>query len=47
MLCSAFSGPFNRSHFKKLLEFAVEDSNFIFNNQLYEQIDGVAMASPL
>ena len=38
---------FNRAHFKKLLEFAVKDNNFIFNNQLYEQIDGVVMGSPL
>ena len=37
---------FTRAHFKKLLEIAVKD-NCIFNNQLYEQIDGVAMGSPL
>ena len=38
---------FNRAHSKKLLEFAVKDNNYIFNNQLYEQIDGAAMGSPL
>ena len=38
---------FNRSQFKKLLEFAVKDNHFIFNNELYEQKDGVAMGSPL
>ena len=36
-----------RDEFKKLLEFAVKDNHFLFNNQLYEQVDGVAMGSPL
>nr|XP_027213046.1 uncharacterized protein LOC113806129 [Penaeus vannamei] len=31
----------------KLLKLSVEDSIFMFNNQLYSQIDGVAMDSPL
>ena len=44
----SFNGcSFNKAHFKKLLEFAVKNNNFIFNNQLYEQVDGVAMGSPL
>ena len=30
--------------FRKLLQFAVKNVLFIFNNQLYQQIDGVAMA---
>ena len=38
---------FNTSQFKKFLKFAVKDSHFMLNNQLYEQIDGVAMGSPL
>ena len=33
--------------FKKLLEFGVRDDHFIFNNHLYEQVDGVAMGSLL
>ena len=38
---------FNTSQFNKFFEFAVKDSHFIFNNQQYEQIDGVAMGSLL
>ena len=36
-----------RSIFKILPEFATEKSHFIFNGQYYDQIDGVAMGSPL
>ncbi|XP_069992340.1 uncharacterized protein [Penaeus vannamei] len=36
-----------RDQFKKLLKLSTEDSIFVFNNQLYSQIDGVAMGSPL
>lgn len=36
-----------RDQFKKLLKLSVEDSIFMFNNQLYSQTDGVAMGSPL
>ena len=44
----SFNGcSFGKAHFKKLLEFAVKNNNFIFNNQLYEQVDGVTMGSPL
>ena len=44
----SFNGcSFNKAHFKKILEFAVKNNNFIFNNQLHEQVDGVAMGSPL
>ena len=32
---------------KKLIEFATKKSHFIFDGQYYEQIDGVAMRSPL
>ena len=32
---------------KKLLEFATKKSHFIFDGQYYDQIDGVAMGSPL
>ena len=38
---------FDRSTFKDLLELAVLDTNFIFDNKLYHQIDGMAMGSPL
>ena len=33
--------------FKELLIFATKSSHFKFNNQYYDQIDGVAMGSPL
>ena len=32
---------------KKLFEFATKQTHFSFHNQLYDQIDGVAMGSPL
>ena len=38
---------FSRENFKKLLSFAVKDSFFLFNGTYYEQVDGVAMGSPL
>ena len=38
---------FNRTQFRKLLSFAVKDTHFVFNGQLFDQIDGVAMRSPL
>ena len=36
-----------RSVLKVLLEFATKKSHFIFNGGYYNQIDGVAMGSPL
>ena len=33
--------------FRKLLQFAVKNVLFIFNNKMYQQIDGVAMGNPL
>ena len=38
---------FSKNQFKELLNLAVKDSPFFFNNKLYNQIDGVAMGSPL
>ena len=38
---------FNKEDFKKLLELATLDSYFFFNSEIYKQIDGVAMGSPL
>ena len=38
---------FNRDNFKRLLELATLDSYFFFNEEIYMQIDGVAMGSPL
>ena len=38
---------FSRQQFKKLLSLAVKDSFFLFNGTYYEQVDGVAMGSPL
>ena len=40
-------GKFNKTQFSDMLNFAVKDSPFIFNNKLYRQKDGVAMGSPL
>ena len=36
-----------KSDFKELLNIAVKDSIFLFNDSYYSQIDGVAMGSPL
>ena len=36
-----------RCEFRKLLCFAVKNCHFLFNGVLYQQIDGVAMGSPL
>ena len=33
--------------FRRLLSFAVNNSHFVFDGQLYDQIDGMAMGSPL
>ena len=41
-----FNG-FNVHSFRKLLELAVIDTHFIFNDVVYKQIDGMAMGSPL
>ena len=38
---------FNKSQLRKLLELSTLDSYFIFNDNIYKQIDGVAMGSPL
>ena len=46
--CSGYqSDLLPRSVLKVLLEFARKGSHFIFNGQYYDQIDGVAMGSPL
>ena len=36
-----------KTQFKELLNFAVKESPFQFNNKLYKQVDGVAMGNPL
>ena len=38
---------FSKEQFKKLLILAVKNSFFLFNGTYYEQVDGVAMGSPL
>ena len=38
---------FDKDNFTTLLGHATKDNVFLFNGQLYEQIDGVAMGSPL
>ena len=37
----------NRQHMAKLLSFAVKENHFVFNDTMYDQLDGVAMGSPL
>ena len=44
--CMYFGG-FDRSQFTKLLSLSVKNCHFIFNGRIYQQIDGVAMSSPL
>ena len=38
---------FTKSDFFSLLKLAVDDSYFSFDNQLYKQVEGMAMGSPL
>ena len=38
---------FDRTNFHKLHTIAVNDNHFMFNDNLYDKIDGVAMGSPL
>ena len=44
--CMYFEG-FDRLQFTKLLSLSVKNCHFIFNGRIYQQIDGVAMGSPL
>ena len=44
--CMYFEG-FNRPQFIKLLSLSVKNCHFTFNGRIYQQIDGVAMCSPL
>ena len=37
----------SRDELIKLFDFATKQTHFLFNNKLYDQIDGVAMGSPL
>ena len=37
----------DHTQFRKLLGFAVKENHFVFNGQLFDQTDGVAMGSPL
>ena len=38
---------FSKNLFKKFLELTLLDNYFLFNKQLYKQIDGLAMGSPI
>ncbi|XP_064109604.1 uncharacterized protein LOC135217568 [Macrobrachium nipponense] len=38
---------FSKVDFKKLLELAVRDTAFVFNDEVYVQVDGVGMGNPL
>ena len=44
--CMYFEG-FDHFQFIKLLSLSVKNCRFIFNSQIYQQIDDVAMGSPL
>ena len=37
----------SKKQFKKLLEIATRETHFLFNEKVYDQIDGVSMGSPL
>ena len=37
----------SREDLQKLFQFAISQSNFLFNGNMYDQVDGVAMGSPL
>jgi len=37
----------SKPQLRKLFVFATKQSHFLFNNSLYDQVDGVAMGSPL
>ena len=37
----------SKKYFKTLLELAVKDVLFLFNGNLYSQVDGIGMGNPL
>ena len=37
----------SKIQFKKLLEMSTKETHFMFNGNVYDQVDGVAMGSPL
>ena len=39
--------PANKAELKKLFEFATSGTYFLFQGAFYDQIDGIAMGSPL
>ena len=43
---TVFNG-FDMFNFRRILEIAVIDTHFIFNDKIYKQVDGMAMGSPL
>ena len=47
MLIKFFSGKLSRKDLYDILKPATTESSFIFDNQHYKQIDGVAIGSPL
>ena len=42
-----YQGRLSKSELYYLLKLATSESSFIFNNNLYKQIDGVSIGSPL
>ena len=39
--------PIKKSDLKKLFSFATSETHFLFTGKFYDQVDGVAMDSPL
>ena len=37
----------NKNELKRLFEFATKETHFLFKGAFYDQVDGVAMGSPL
>ena len=37
----------NKNELKRLFEFASKETHFLFKGAFYDQVDGVAMGSPL
>ena len=37
---------FNKKQFKNLLDLTIKNTNYLFNNKFYEQVDGVGMGQP-
>ena len=47
LLCEKIELGITKPQLRKLFVFATKQSHFTFNNTIFDQIDGVAMGSPL